>query len=68
MRTRGTAVDTVVAVRVNLHLKWFVRLHQRLRHLGAVAIVHVVIGRAVDEQEVSMEFVGTRDWIHLLIV
>ena len=68
MRARRTAVDTVVAVRVDLHVKGLARLHEGFRHLRAVAIVHVVVGRAVDEQEVAVKLIGTRDGVHQLIV
>lgn len=55
MRARRTAVDAVVAVRVDLHVKGLARLHERFRHLRAVAVVHIVVGRAVDEQEVTVD-------------
>ena len=68
MRARRTAIDAVVAIRVDLHVKGLAHLHERFRHLRAVAVVHVVVGRAVNEQEVAVELVGTRDGIHQLIV
>ena len=43
------AVDIVIAVRVDLHLKLLVGLHEGFAHFVGIAHVYVVIGCAVDE-------------------
>ena len=42
-------IDAVVAIGVDLHVERLVGLHQSLRHLSAVAEMHIVIGCAVNE-------------------
>ena len=50
-----TTIDEVVAVGVNLHVKLLAVLHVSFCHFSAVAVVDVVICRAVNEEEVAVE-------------
>ena len=56
------SIDAVVAIGVDLHVERLVCLYQSLRHLSAVAEMHIVIGSAVNEQEVAMEFWQHERW------
>ena len=55
------AVDIVIAVRVDLHFKLLVGLHEGFAHFVGIAHVYVVIGCAVDEQEVAVKLGGAAD-------
>ena len=59
--TGVAAVDIVVAVGVELLGKGFVGLYVSLAHLHKVAEVHVVVRRAVNEQEAAGELGGAAD-------
>lgn len=50
MQARVAAIDKVVAVGVDLHLKLLVGLHQSFRVFRAIAVVYIVVGRTVNEQ------------------
>ena len=63
-----STIDAVIAIGVDLHVKRLVGLHQRLRHFSAVAEMHIVIGSAVNEQEITMEFIHTSYGIDSVVV
>ena len=48
-------VDIMVAVSVYLHIKLDVCLHKSLCQFGCVLVVHIVISRAMNDEEVTME-------------
>ena len=50
MQARVAAIDKVVAVGVDLHLKLLVGLHQSFRIFRTIAVVYIVVGRTVNEQ------------------
>lgn len=50
MQARVAAIDKVVAVGVDLHLKLLVGLYQSFRIFRAIAVVYIVVGRTVNEQ------------------
>ena len=50
MQARIAAIDKVVAVGVDLHLKLLVGLYQSFRVFRAIAVVYIVVGRTVNEQ------------------
>lgn len=50
MQSRVAAIDKVVAIGVDLHLKLLVGLHQSFRVFRAIAVVYIVVGRTVNEQ------------------
>ena len=54
VQTGFTAIDAVVAVGVELHLKGFVELHQRFGILRTVLEVNVVISQTVYKQQTAV--------------
>ena len=50
MQARVAAIDKVVAVGVDLHLKLLIGLYQSFRVFRAIAVVYIVVGRTVNEQ------------------
>lgn len=50
MQARFAAIDKVVAVCIDLHLKLLVGLYQSFRVFRAIAVVYIVVGRTVNEQ------------------
>ena len=50
MQARVAAIDKVVAVCIDLHLKLLVGLHQSFSIFGTIAVVYIVVGRTVNEQ------------------
>ena len=66
--TGATAEDAVIAVRIELHIELLVGLHEGFCHFGAVAVVHIVVGGAVDEEEFAVELCSTRHGVHGVVV
>lgn len=50
MQARVAAIDKVIAVCIDLHLKLLVGLYQSFRIFRAIAVVYIVVGRTVNEQ------------------
>lgn len=59
VQTRVATVDVVVAIGVDVHVELLVGLHQGFAVFVGIAHVHIVVGRAVDEQQVAAELRGT---------
>ena len=67
MHARVAAEDAVVAVGIDLHVELLAQLNQMFGILGTVLVVHVVVGHAVYQQEVSVQFVGTGEGRRCLV-
>lgn len=63
VQARVAALNEVVAVGVHLLTEEFAGLHISLLHFGKVAEMHVVVGRAMDEEQVATEVGRTLDGV-----
>ena len=50
VQARVAAIDKMVAVGVDLHLKLLIGLYQSFRVFGTIAVVYIIVGRTVNEQ------------------
>lgn len=65
--SRIPAKDTMVAVRIDQLPEILISLDQRLDILGRIAIMHIVVGQPVTEEQSPMQLGGSADRIHLVV-
>ncbi len=64
---RITTKDAVIAVGIDQLPEILISLDQRLDILGRIAIMHIVVGQPVTEEQSPMQLGGSADRIHLVV-